>query len=74
MKKFKVNTYRGCDVRKLLLHLIKDLSMIRGYEYVFVHIGTINFGNSEEWKLYNRFRKGQVSEVELQAYGDSVSQ
>lgn len=74
MKKFKVYTYRGCDVRKLLLHLIKDSSIIRGYEYVFVHIGTNNFGNSEEWKLYNRFRKGQVSEVELQAYGNSVSQ
>lgn len=72
MRKFKVYTYRGCDVRRLLLHVIKSPHIVSGYKYIFVHIGTNNFGNRKEWSLYKDFIKGKVDESELRLFEDYV--
>ena len=45
MNNFKVLSYKGCDVRRMMKILVNDPTLIAGYKYIFLHIGTNNLGN-----------------------------
>lgn len=72
MRQFVVYGYGGCEVSALLHKLINDPKMLQHFKYVFILIGTNNFGNKEEWLLYRDFVNGRVPASDLHKYGSLV--
>ena len=56
-----VQAYSGSTADMLLEKLADSPELVHNYQIIVIHVGTNHFGSPEEWRLYQRFSKGQLS-------------